>query len=171
MTDDGSAATATREADLGQPVLEAVEVCLAYAGTYLAWDGKPRLSDGNVWTPHKALRRVTDHLVDHIAEVQALLAGEETIPDSWHGRSVTLAADWAPFTEADLNEAHNRLRRLGQTLALLLRQAGPAEWDRSRGANWTLRRIAEHVSTSPGITAYVKHLGWLDPETTPPAFP
>ncbi|HEX5881470.1 MAG TPA: hypothetical protein VF468_24600, partial [Actinomycetota bacterium] len=35
------------------------------------------------------------------------------------GRTVTLATDWAPFTEADLNEAGNRLRRLGQVYALL----------------------------------------------------
>lgn len=168
--EDG-AATATEEADIGQPVLDAVEACLAYAGTFLAWDGRPRFSDGNVWTPHKALRRVSDHLIDHIAEVQALLAGAQTIPDTWHGRFVTLAADWAPFTEADLNEATNRLQRLGQTFALLLRVAGANEWDRPRGESWTLRRIAEHTATSPGITAYVKHLGWLDPAATPPAFP
>ena len=171
MTDNAEQTTTLQAVDPGEPILQAVEVCLAYAGTFLAWDGRPRVSEGNVWTPHKALRRVTDHLIDHIAEVQALLAGAPTIQSAWHGRSVTLAGDWAPFTEADLDEAGSRLRRLGQTFALLLRGAGPGEWDRPRGRNWTLRQIAEHLATDPGITGYVKSLGWLDPATTPPSFP
>ncbi len=49
----------------------------------------------NTWTPHKALRRIADHLVDHLHEVEALLADAEPLPDEWHGRRVTLDADWA----------------------------------------------------------------------------
>ena len=34
-------------------------------------------------------------------------------PDEWLGRTVTVNADWAPFTEPDYGEACSRLRRLG----------------------------------------------------------
>jgi len=73
----------------------------------------------------------------------------ELIPDAWHGRTVTVAADWAPFTEADLNEARNRLRRLGQVYALRLRGVDAAALDAPRGQAWTIRQIIEHVA---GVT-------------------
>src|SRR5437660_6982540 len=93
-----------------QLIDDAVEETLAMAETWLVWDGRPLTSrdeDGvvNVWTPYKALRRVTDHLVDHLHEVEALLAGEEAMADGWHGRMVTLDADWGRFTEIDLENA------------------------------------------------------------------
>ncbi len=113
--------TTSVRSDPAELILHAVDTCLDMAATWYAWDGRPRVSQptkdipgGTVFTPHKAIRRIADHLVDHLAEIEALLAGGEPIPDTWHGRTVTLATDWAPFTEADLNEARNRLSRLGQ---------------------------------------------------------
>jgi hypothetical protein len=97
-------------------------------------------------------------LVDHLGEIEALLAGAETIPDTWHGRTVTLAADWASFTEADLNEAANRLRRLGQVYALRLRGVDAAALDAPRGQAWTIRQIVEHVA---GVTWYAEQVGRL----------
>src|SRR5437763_16445878 len=87
-----------------------VDRMLQLAATWLAWDGRPRVAeDGNrLYTPGKAVRRQADHLIDHLAEVEALLAGAPTEPDHWHASAVTLASDWAPFTEADLNEATER---------------------------------------------------------------
>ena len=101
----------------GTQVETAVEQCLEIAATWLAWDGTPCVSeDGErVYTPHKAVRRIGDHLVDHLAEVEALLAGVETTPDEWHASLVTFDSDWARFTEQDLDEARQRLRRLGRT--------------------------------------------------------
>jgi hypothetical protein len=87
---------------------------------------------------------------------RSILAGAETIPDTWHGRTVTLAADWAPFTEADLNEAANRLRRLGQVYALRLRGVDAAALDAPRGQAWTIRQIVEHVA---GVTWYAEQVG------------
>jgi hypothetical protein len=152
----------------GEPaglILDAVETCLDLAVTWYAWDGRPRVSeptgdlpDGTVFTPHKAIRRIADHLVDHLAEIEALLAGAETIPDTWHGRTVTLATDWAPFTEADLNEARNRLRRLARIYALRLRSLDPEALDAPRGQAWTIRRIVEHVA---GVTWYARQVGDL----------
>ena len=97
MTDDA-------DANPGQLVAAAVDQGLALARTWHAWDGRPIarvMDDGlpNTWTPHKALRRITDHLVDHLHQVEALLAGATPVPDEWHGRTVTLDADWARFTE------------------------------------------------------------------------
>jgi len=145
-----------------QLVVDSVETCLALARTWHAWDGRPipRDLDGmpNTWTPHKALRRIADHLIDHLHEVEALLAGAEPIPDEWHGRRVTLDADWARFTEPDYDEASSRLRRLARCYLLRYGSAGPAAWDAPRGEAWTLRQIAEHVA---GVRYYAEQVGSL----------
>jgi hypothetical protein len=134
--------------DLPDRIEEAVEASLAEAARWLAWDGRPLASEGSVWTPNKAMRRVTDHLIDHLAQMEAALTREPPLEDEWRGRSVTLAADWAPFTEAELNEAEARLRRLGRVYASRLRAAGPTEWDEGRGDEWTIRRMTEHCADS-----------------------
>lgn len=144
-------------------VVAAAGGCLDLAATWLAWDGRPiarfdEEGQPNVWTPHKALRRIADHLTDHLHEVEALLAGAEPLPDGWHGRSVTLDADWARFTELDLAEARSRVTRLARSYRLRYEVAGPEEWDAPRGPAWTLREIAGHVS---GITYYAEQVGRL----------
>jgi hypothetical protein len=138
----------------------AVEHCLTLAATWKRWDGRPLVTKDNerIYTPHKAIRRIADHIVDHLAEVEALLAGVPTQPDEWHGSLLTFESDWARFTEGDLDEARQRLRRLGRTFALRYAAAGPAEWDTPRGDNWSLRTIAEHLT---GITWYAEQVGDL----------
>lgn len=127
--------------------------------TWPAWNGEPLTADdGRIYTPHKAVRRIADHIVDHLAEVEALLAGVPTQPDEWAASSLTSQADLAEFTEADRQEAEQRLRRLGRTFALRLAAAGPAEWDRSRGANRTLRETAVHLTES---SWYAEQVGEL----------
>jgi len=144
----------------GAAVEDAVRRSLALVDTWLHWDGRPRVSeDGDrVYTPHKAVRRIADHLIDHLAEVEALLAGVGTQPDAWHGSLVTLESDHARFTEADRDEAHQRLPRLARTFALRLAAAGPDEWDRPHGDHWTLRAIAEHLT---GVLWYAEQVGDL----------
>ena len=93
--------------------------------------------------------------------MEALLAGVETVPDGWHASLVTFESDWARFTEQDLVEAQQRLRRLGRTFALRLAAAGPEEWDRPRTPNWTLRKIADHLT---GVLWYAEQVGRLGPE-------
>ena len=125
---------------------QAVERSLRLVATWPAWDGQPLTSDdGRTFTPHKAVRRIADHIVDHLAEVEALLAGVPTQPDEWHASALTAAADLAPFTVEDVREAEQRLSRLGRTLALRYAALDPAEWDKDRTPNWTLRQIAEHL--------------------------
>src|ERR1700722_16450229 len=98
MTDDAdpNVALADRNQELtdpnpGQLVAAAVGRCLELARTWHAWDGRPiagTMDDGapNTWTPHKALRRIADHLVDHLHQVEALLAGATPLPDEGLGR-------------------------------------------------------------------------------------
>jgi hypothetical protein len=154
--------TAAESGNPAQLVVDGVEQCLSLAATWHAWDGRPvaRTDEGmpNTWTPHKALRRISDHLIDHLHEVEALLAGAEAMPDQWHGRSVTLDADWGRFTEPDFDEARSRLRRLARSYLLRYAAAGPAAWDAERGEAWTLRQIAEHVA---GVTYYAEQVGKL----------
>ena len=140
----------TDETDPGEIIERATERVLALARTWLAWDGRPYLADDGerVYTPHKAVRRYADHLVDHLAEMEALLAGVRSRPDGWHASTVTLEADWARFTEADLNEATERLTRLSAVFRLRLAAAGEDQWDLPRTGAWTLREIALHVGTA-----------------------
>ncbi|HEY7144964.1 MAG TPA: hypothetical protein VH637_12015 [Streptosporangiaceae bacterium] len=143
-------------------VADGVEHCLQLAATWPAWDGTAlvRGPDGesDTWTPHKAMRRIADHLLDHLHEVEALLEGADPVPDQWHGRSVTLPADMAPFTGPDLDEARSRLRRLARCYLLRYTAAGPDAWDTCRGQAWTLREIAEHVAN---VSYYADQVGPL----------
>jgi len=140
--------TETAIDDPGALVEESVARILELARTWLAWDGAARLADdgARIYTPHKAIRRHADHIVDHLAEIECRLAGVPTRPDGWHASLVTLDSDWARFTEADLVEATERLTRLGRTFRLRLLAAGPDEWDRPREGAWTIREIAEHLA-------------------------
>jgi hypothetical protein len=136
------------DADLAAQVATGVERTLTLARTWLRWDGTPLVSEDEerVYTPHKSLRRYADHLIDHLAQIEALTTNATSLPDRWHGSLVTLAVDWAPFTEADLQEANERLRRLAEIYRLRLRALGPTEWDRPRGEAWTIREIVQHVA-------------------------
>jgi hypothetical protein len=146
----------------GVAVEDAVRRSLELVATWLHWDGAPRVSaEGDrIYTPHKAIRRIADHLVDHLAEVEAMLAGVETEPDAWHGSLLTLDSDWARFTEADRDEAGQRLLRLARTFSLRLAASGPASWDEPHPHHWTLREIAEHLT---GVLWYAEQVGDLSP--------
>ncbi|MDK0520099.1 hypothetical protein [Streptomyces sp. ML-6] len=125
-----------------------VDHVLALAGTWTAWDGRPVPAGDRLYTPHKAIRRVADHMVDHLAELEARLVGEETRPDHWHASTITTAADLAPFTGADLDEARSRLTRLARIWANRLGALTPDQLDRSPGKGWTFRQLAFHTAES-----------------------
>jgi hypothetical protein len=155
---DISDAPDTDDRDPADLIPTVVEEVLRLAETWLCWDGTPRFSDGNAWTPHKAMRRVTDHLLDHLTEIDSLLAGAPPVPDTWHGRKVTLDADWSRFTEADLDEAGSRLLRYAQLFRLRLTHLSPEELDLPRPGAWTIRQIAHHVSN---VAWYARQVGDL----------
>lgn len=125
-----------------------VDQVLKLAETWTAWDGEPRPVADRVYTPHKSVRRVADHLIDHLAEIEARLAGLPTIPDHWHASAMTTPADLAPFTPADLDETRSRLTRLAQVFDVRLRALTDQELDRHDAGAWSPRQIAFHLEES-----------------------
>jgi hypothetical protein len=119
-----------------------VDRVLELADTWVAWDGRPVRGLGREYTPHKAIRRVTDHMIDHLTQLDARLAGVPSPPDTWHGSSITTPADTAPFTKEDLDEASSRLRRLAQLWRLRLSSVNEADMDAPAGDEYTIREIA-----------------------------
>src|ERR1051325_9459856 len=106
----------TRPTPVARPLADKVDAMVQHvlevAATWTAWDGTPLEHKGRVYTPHKAIRRVADHMVDHLAQLEARLAGVPSLPDQWHASAMTTAADLAPFGQDDLEEANSRLSRL-----------------------------------------------------------
>lgn len=144
---------------LGPLVPTAVAEVLDVAETWLGWDGRPICRDGNAWTPHKALRRVADHLLDHLTEIECRLVGQPSPPDQWHGRMVTVDADFARFTEVDLDEATSRLTRLAACYQAVVSNLDAQSLDaRPAAQRWTIREVVHHVGN---VTAYAEMIGRL----------
>jgi hypothetical protein len=148
----------TDDRDPAEAVTAMVDHVLALAGTWTAWDGHPIPADDRVYTPHKAIRRVADHLIDHLAEIEARLAGEDPQPDHWHASAITTASDLAPFTQEDLDEARSRLTRLTRIWTNRLHALTPDQLDHSPGPGWTFRQLAFHLT---GSAYYADALGDL----------
>jgi hypothetical protein len=115
---------------------------LALAERWTTWDGEPRQSGDREYTPHKAVRRVADHMIDHLAQLAAHEAGVPSLPDPWHGSASTTAADLAPFEQADLDEARSRLKRLAAMWAIRLGALSEQDLDRAEGEAYTPREMA-----------------------------
>lgn len=150
MTDPAPEVDGRHPADV---VTAMVDHVLDLAESWPRWDLQPievpvEGEPPRVYTPHKAVRRVADHLLDHLAEIEARLAGRPTEPDRWHGSMVTTASDLAPFTRDDLDEAKSRLRRLALIWEVRLRSLTDQQLDAPAGESWSLRQVAFHVADS-----------------------
>ncbi|MBW8486440.1 hypothetical protein [Actinomadura parmotrematis] len=163
---DGSSEAATADATpgAGAPpgapaliVLGMIEHALALAATWPAWDGRPIQVGDRLFTPHKAVRRIADHCLDHLAEMEDRLAGRTPLPDRWHGSAVLTPADLAPFTGDDLDEARSRLTRIGRIWADRIGALDEELLDRSPGEGWSFRDLAVHL----GSTYYADSVGDL----------
>lgn len=141
-----------------QAVTAMVDHVLVLAATWPNWDGTLARVDGRVYTPHKAIRRVADHLVDHLAELEARLVGEVPQADHWRASAVTTEADLARFTQEDLDEARSRLTRLARIWANRLDALSEEQLDDSPGEGWSFREIARHLE---GSTYYADAVGDL----------
>jgi hypothetical protein len=160
MTDLGPEVDSRHPADVVSGMVEHV---LLVAETWPRWDGRPREvavegEPARIYTPHKAIRRVADHLVDHLAELEARLAGIPTEPDHWHASAITTAADLAAFTTEDLDEARSRLRRLALIWEVRLRSLSTEQLDRQAAGAWTFRQLAFHLA---GSVFYADSVGAL----------
>jgi hypothetical protein len=153
----------TDDRDPADVVTGMVDHVLRLVDTWPAWDGKDHEIDDRVYTPHKAVRRVADHMIDHLAEVEARLAGEATIPDHWHASAITTEADRAAFTTDDRDEARSRLERLAQLWRLTVGPLDAPLLDRRDGDAWTIREIAHHVAES---AYYADAMGDLSEQRT-----
>jgi hypothetical protein len=150
MSDPGPQVDDRHPADV---VTGMVDHVLRMAATWPEWDGRPieiPVDDEppRTYTPHKAIRRVADHLVDHLAELEARLAGRPTEPDHWHASAITTPADLAAFTTDDLDEARSRLRRLALIWDVRLRSLSEQQLNQRAGNAWTPRQLAFHVAES-----------------------
>ncbi len=148
-----------------QVVTAMVDRVLEIAQTWPSWDGKPFVvpmedEPPRTYTPHKAIRRVADHLVDHLAEIEAGRAPPPPEPDHWHASAITTEADLAPFTRDDLDEARSRLRRLALIWDVRLRSLTDEQLDAPCGEAWTLREVALHLD---GSDFYATSVGILPP--------
>jgi hypothetical protein len=150
MSDPGPQVDDRHPADV---VTGMVDHVLRMAATWPEWDGRPieipvEDEPPRTYTPHKAVRRVADHLVDHLAELEARLAGRPTEPDHWHASAITTPADLAAFTPDDLDEARSRLRRLAVIWDVRLRSLSEQQLNQRADNAWTLRQLAFHVAES-----------------------
>ncbi len=158
MADSASDLPDTDDRDPVSLVPNAVDEVLALAQTWLAWNGVGRYGDENVWTPYKALRRVTDHLLDHLAEIDALLVGAPTIPDTWHGRTLTLDADGLGSPRPTSTSRVAGFVAMPSCTDYDWLLCPRRKLDRDRSPAWTIRQIVHHVSN---VTYYAHQLGDL----------
>ena len=111
------------------------------------------------YTPRKALRRVLDHALDHLNQIEQWLAwrsrGTVPIPtDGWVPSTVTLPDDRLPLAPADLDAW---LWRIDQAARLVVRRAeelseAELDWLPPDGG-WPLRRVLHHLACSERLYA------------------
>jgi hypothetical protein len=145
-----------------QAIAEMVEHALGLAATWLEWDGSPQPIHNRVYTPHKAIRRIGDHLIDHLTQLEAHVARLPSPPDHWHGSSITTPADLAPFGQDDLDEARSRLERLVLLWQVALSRVPTEALDRADGDAYTPREMAFCAVES---AYYADAVGDLSPQT------
>jgi hypothetical protein len=111
------------------------------------------------YTPRKPLRRVLDHALDHLNQIDQwqLWRREGVAPtptDGWVPSTVTLPEDRLPLTPADLE---SWLWRIDQAVRLLAQRAAgltddELDWQPPDGG-WPLRRVLHHVARSEMLYA------------------
>lgn len=142
--------------DPAQAIEEMVSHVLELAETWVAWDGTPVPIGDRVYTPHKSIRRVADHMIDHLAQLETHLADVRSFPDEWHASSVTTPADLALFRPEDLDEARSRLSRLAQIWRIRLATIPAEKMDVALGDAYTPREMVFHLVES---TYYADSIG------------
>ena len=111
------------------------------------------------YTPRKPLRRVLDHALDHLNQIDQWQRWRRdgTVPlptDGWVPSTVTLPEDRLPLTAADLDAW---LWRIDQAMRLLTQRAAglsdeDLDWQPPDGG-WPLRRVLHHVARSEVLYA------------------
>jgi hypothetical protein len=111
------------------------------------------------YTPRKALRRVLDHALDHLNQIDQWLAWQRhgiipTPTDGWVPSTVTLPDDRLPLAPPDLDAW---LWRIDQATRLVVQRAaelGEVELDwLPPDGGWPLRRVLHHLARSERLYA------------------
>jgi hypothetical protein len=106
------------------------------------------------YTPRKVLRRVLDHALDHLNQIDQWQTWRRdgvapTPTDGWVPSTVTLPDDRLPLAQVDLDawlwRIDQAVRLLGQRAAGLTREE--LDWPPPDGG-WPLRRVLHHVARS-----------------------
>src|SRR5437016_8881835 len=111
------------------------------------------------YTPRKPLRRVLDHALDHLNQIDQwqLWHRQGVVPtptDGWAPSTLTLPEDRLPLTATDLDAW---LWRIDQAMRLLVQRAAALGGDdldwQPPDAGWPLRRVLHHVARSEVLYA------------------
>jgi hypothetical protein len=111
------------------------------------------------YTPRKPLRRVLDHALDHMNQIDQWQRWRRdgVVPrptDGWAPSTVTLPEDRLPLTAPDLDAW---LWRIDQAMRLLIQRAAALDRDeldwQPPGDGWPLRRVLHHVARSEVLYA------------------
>ena len=117
------------------------------------------------YTPRKVLRRVLDHALDHLNQLEQWLLWQQqgVVPqptDGWADSATTLAEDRLPLTSADLQAWLWRIDLVIELLAQRAEQLSPQQLDWiPRDGGWSLREILHHQASAEMYYAI-----WLDEE-------
>src|SRR5213594_4332363 len=111
------------------------------------------------YTPRKPLRRVLDHALDHLNQIDQWQQWRRdgvvpTPTDGWVPSTVTLPEDRLPLTASDLDAW---LWRIDLAMSLLIQRAArlgeeELDWQPPDGG-WALRRVLHHVARSEVLYA------------------
>lgn len=111
------------------------------------------------YTPRKPLRRVLDHSLDHLNQIEQWRRWRDkgvvpTPTDGWVGSTVTLPEDHLPLTPSDLDAW---LWRIDLAMGLMIERArrlgdDELDWQPPDGG-WPLRRVLHHVARSEVLYA------------------
>ena len=119
-------------------------------------DPPPSAASGRpyTYTPRKVLRRVLDHALDHLNQIDQWLAWQRdgVVPTPTHGwtpSTVTLAEDRLLLGADDLRSWLWRIDQAERLLAQRAAMLGEAELDwQPPDGGWPLRRVLHHVARS-----------------------
>ena len=111
------------------------------------------------YTPRKALRRVLDHALDHLNQIDQWLDWQHRgiVPaptDGWVPSTVTLPDDALPLAQADLDAWLWRIDQAARIVARRAARLTEAELDwLPPDGGWPLRRVFHHLARSERLYA------------------
>ena len=114
---------------------------------------------GYTYTPRKVLRRVLDHALDHLNQIDQWLAWQRrgivpTPTDGWVPSTVTLPDDRLPLAGADLDAWLWRIDQAARLVQQRAEELTHAELDwLPPGGGWPLRRVLHHLARSERLYA------------------